>query len=201
MLALYNKFLYIMSRQDVNIELASTKKQQEAENLAFVSDDLRPGIRQNRQILEIKYENFSNKNNPFFEDEDETVGEPSQNFQYIDLNADTRHRNNNTDPIYRVTIHTNTKCPDDLFSRIYVEYMLDNKFPSKLVVGSIAFGGLVNSTMIILQIAGILVHSPFYFLGSGIWSGVFMLFIQATIISLSNFPINVCLQHYPTYFA
>ena len=59
-----------MSRQDVNIELASTKKQQEAENLAFVSDDLRPGIRQNRQILEIKYENFSNKNNPFPSDLD-----------------------------------------------------------------------------------------------------------------------------------
>jgi hypothetical protein len=55
------------------------------------------------------------------------------------------------------------------FRREYVNYMLLNRFPTKLLVTSAVFFTLSNLTLIASQLFGMLANIPFYYLGAGVW--------------------------------
>ena len=55
------------------------------------------------------------------------------------------------------------------FRREYVNYMLLNRFPTKLLVTSAVFFTLSNLTLIAAQLFGMLAYIPFYYLGAGVW--------------------------------
>lgn len=189
-----NKDAFELAEKKTGHVIGTKYEFQPIDNLAFEppEEGRSSNVDKNRQILEIKYEDFKKGSNPFLE-EDDVAYESNDDFQYVSLDDATAPVNAASEPEYRVTAHSDKNYPQELFSRVYIEHMLDYKFPSRLVVGSIVFGSLVNFSMVILQVAGIIVQSPLYFIGSGIWTGCFMLFIQSTIFSLSSVFKKLCL--------
>lgn len=56
-----------------------------------------------------------------------------------------------------------------VFRREYVNYMLLNRFPIKLLVSSIIFFTLTNLALIAVQLIAVLAVVPFYYLAAGCW--------------------------------
>lgn len=188
-----NKDVFELAEKRTGHAIGTKYEFQPIDNLAFEppEESRSSNVDKNRQILEIKYEDFKKGKNPFLE-EDDVADEPIDKFQYVSLDDASEPANATSELEYRFSAPSDKNYPQELFSRVYIEHMLDYKFPSRLVVGSIVFGSLLNFSMVILQVAGIIVQSPLYFIGSGIWTGCFMLFIQSTIFSLSIVYKNLC---------
>lgn len=108
---------------------------------------------------------------------------PTENFEKLKT-TDEIDRNSSLNVTIQDPSVNNAKS---IFNREYVDFMLEYKYPSKMSVGSVIFGGLVSVSLIVLQSVSIYVKAPFYEVGSGIWTGFFMLFIQASIVGLSRF--------------
>jgi hypothetical protein len=139
----------------------------------------------------VLYERFENEPskvlNENYESDEEAVQLPdgySSLNSSIDSNPTEIDRNSSLNVTIQDPSVNNAKS---IFNREYVDFMLEYKYPSKISVGSVIFGGLVSVSLIVLQSVSIYVKAPFYEVGSGIWTGFFMLFIQASIVGLSRF--------------
>ena len=78
------------------------------------------------------------------------------------------------------------KISKDVYSKENFHFLIENKFPSKLMVESIVFGTLLNVCLLLSQILAMIFKAPYYYIGAGIWSALFMLYIQAVCFNLGK---------------
>lgn len=78
----------------------------------------------------------------------------------------------------------NKSISEDVFSKDNVYFMIENKFPSKLVVESIVFCTLVNLCLFFCQMLAMIFKAPYHYIGTGIWTGLYMLCLQALCLNL-----------------
>lgn len=85
----------------------------------------------------------------------------TRNLATINQTNDTNEQLFKNDSIFRV------------FRREYVNYMLLNRFPIKLLVSSIIFFTLINLSLVAVQLIAVLASVPFYYLAAGVWYKLF----------------------------